>query len=397
MKYDFETRVDRTGQGSIKWEEMYEKNPNVADEVVPLSVADMELKHPPQLIEGLKKHLDKAILGYTGSTDSYKESVKNWMKKRHNFDIKKEWIVNTAGVVPAFFNAIREFSQKGDGVIIMSPVYYPFYNAIKFQKRNITDCPLKKDDNNYYTIDYELFDKLAGKDENKILLFCSPHNPVGRVWSKDELKKLGDLVRKHDLLLLSDEIHFDLMMGESSHTVFQTVDEDLSQRTITFTAPSKSFNIAGMGMSNIIIKNQKIRKKFIKGLNRISAAPTTAVGYKACQIVYDECEDWLDECIKLIDKNQDIIHEFFKENYPKIKAPLMEGTYLMWVDFRDLGLDPEKLEEFMTQKCEIFLDEGYIFGENGKGFERFNLAAPSKVIEETLQRLDKGLKEIGYK
>lgn len=391
MKFDFTTRVNRQGQGSMKWEDMYNKKSDVSEGVVPLSVADMEFHHPDKLIYGLCDHLRTCILGYTAATDSFKESVVNWMKKRHNFEIEKDWIVNTSGIVPAFFNAIREFTNEGDGIIIMSPVYYPFYNAINFQNRKLVDCPLVEKDG-YYTIDYDLFDKLS--KENKVLLFCSPHNPVGRVWKEEELKKLAEIIKKNNVFLLSDEIHFDLIMPGYKHTVFQTIDEEIADNMITFTAPSKSFNIAGMGLSNIIIKNDKIREKFVQGLGNTASYPFTAMGFKACEIVYNECEDWLDECVEVINTNQKLVNEFFEKKHPEIKAPLIEGTYLQWMDFRSLGLDYKELEDFMINKAELFLDEGYIFGENGKGYERINLAAPTEVIKEALERLDKALNEL---
>lgn len=325
MKFDFTTRVNRQGQGSMKWEDMYNKKSDVSEGVVPLSVADMEFHHPDKLIDGLCDHLRTCILGYTAATDSFKESVVNWMKKRHNFEIEKDWIVNTSGIVPAFFNAIREFTNEGDGIIIMSPVYYPFYNAINFQNRKLVDCPLVEKDG-YYTIDYDLFDKLS--KENKVLLFCSPHNPVGRVWKEEELKKLAEIIKKNNVFLLSDEIHFDLIMPGYKHTVFQTIDEEIADNMITFTAPSKSFNIAGMGLSNIIIKNDKIREKFVQGLGNTASYPFTAMGFKACEIVYNECEDWLDECVEVINTNQKLVNEFFEKKHPEIKAPLIEGTYL---------------------------------------------------------------------
>jgi len=355
MKYDFTTRVNRKGQGSFKWEDMYAKKPNVADGIVPLSVADMEFKNAPEIIEGLKNYLDQVVLGYTTANKEYKKAVCNWMKKRHNFEIQEDWIINTAGVVPAFFSAIQEFTKEGDGVIIMTPVYYPFFNAINLQGRKLIDCPLIEKDGMYY-IDYDLFDKLSQVSKNKVLLFCSPHNPVGRVWTKEELKKLSDIILKNEVLLLSDEVHFDIIMPNKKHTVFQTIDDKLAERTITFTAPSKTFNLI----------------------------------LSFCA----KCEEWLKECLEVIYKNQQLIVEFFEKNYPEIKVIKNEGTYLLWVDFRALNMEPEDLEKFMINEASIFLDEGYIFGENGKGFERFNLAAPTSVIEETLQRLDKALKKL---
>lgn len=396
MKYDFETRVNRKGQGSFKWEDMYDKNPNVADGIVPLSVADMEFKNAPEIIEGLKEYLDEVVLGYTMANKEYKDAVCNWMRKEHDFEIQEDWIVNTAGVVPAFFSAIQEFTKEGDGVIIMTPVYYPFFNAIKLQNRKLIDCPLILKNNKYY-INYELFDKLSQDPKNKILLFCSPHNPVGRVWTKEELQKLSDIILKNEILLLSDEVHFDIIMPGSKHIVFQTINDKLAEKTITFTAPSKTFNLAGMGMSNTIIKNKKIRERFIASLNRTSSIPFTALGYKAYEIAYTKCEEWLKECLAIIYKNQQLVVHFFEKKYPEIKVFKNEGTYLLWIDFSSLGMSSENLEKFMIEEADLFLDEGYIFGENGKGFERFNLAAPTSVIEEALQRLDNALKKLSNK
>lgn len=393
MTYDFHTRVDRSGDGSVKWNEMYKKRPQVSEGVVPLSVADMEFKHPEPLIEGLCEHIKTTVLGYTGPTESYLDAVVDWMDRRHDFSVDKDWIVHTRGVVPAVFNAVRAFSDEGDGVIIMSPIYFPFFNAIKLQNRRIVDCPLIEEDG-HYTIDYELFERLAEESKNKILLFCSPHNPVGRVWKREELEKLSDIIKKNEMILLSDEIHFDLIMPGHRHTVFQTVDEELSERTVTFTAPSKSFNLAGVPISNIIIKNETLRERFSEELAKAAVKSNTAIGYKACEIAYNQCEDWLEECIRVVDGNQKAIKGFFEEKYPHIKAPLSEGTYLQWIDFRSLGMNAKELEAFMEEKAELFFDEGYYFGENGKGFERLNLAVPREVIDDALNRLDNVLRDL---
>ncbi len=389
--YDFNTVINRRNQGSIKWKDMYDKNPDVGDFVVPLSVADMELKNPPEITEGLKEYLDDVVLGYTTATDEYRQAVVDFMKRRHDFHIEKDWIVNSGGVVPAIFSAIQCFTGKDDGVIIFTPVYYPFYIAVEANERKLVDCPLLCDENNYYTIDFEKFEDLAARDENKVLLLCSPHNPVGRVWTREELKEVERIVLKYDLLLLSDEIHFDLIMPSYEHTVIQTLSDELAERTITMTAPSKTFNLAGMGMSNIIIKNDKLRKQFADYLWKFAQAPATALGYKACELAYTKCDKWLEECLELIDTNQHIVHDFFAREFPQIKAPLIEGTYLQWIDFSSLAMSDGQMEEFMCKKAQVFFDEGYIFGRDGSGFERINLAAPSHVIEESLERLAKAL------
>ena len=393
MKYDFTTRINRAGSGSVKWDAMYTINPNVDSAVVPLSVADMEFRMPPELTEGLKRYLDGAVLGYTGATTAYKEAVQNWMQVRHNWTIEPAWIVPTAGVVPAIFNAIRAFTEPGDGVILLSPVYYPFFRAIHLQGRNIAACSLQETDG-YYTIDFQALEQLAADPHNKALLFCSPHNPIGRVWTKEELYKIEEIILKHKLLLFSDEIHFDIVMQGYKHTVFQSLGDDLAERTITFTAPSKTFNIAGLGISNIIIKNENMRKTFVKAQELGAGALFTALSYKACEICYTQCAAWLDEFLSVIDANQRIVQQFFQTRHPEIKAPLIEGTYLQWLDFRELGMEHKALETFMTQTAQVFFDEGYIFGEEGRGFERINLAAPVSVISETLERLSNALQQL---
>lgn len=387
MKYDFQTVTNRINTGSMKWDQMLLDNPELEEDIIPLSVADMEFKNPPEIKEGLKNYIDEMILGYTGPTESYYDAVIHWMEKRHQYKVEKEWIVQTPGVVNAFFNAVRNFSEEGDGIIVMGPVYYPFYLSAEKNNRKIVNCPLLED-KGYYTMDFEKIEQAAQRKENKILLFCSPHNPVGRVWTREELEQLSKIILRNDLLVVSDEIHSDLIMPGYKHLVLQNIDPRLQDRIITCTAPSKTFNLAGLGISNIIIPNEEIRNRFKEGLVE-TATFNTMMGFKACETAYNECEEWLEECIEVIDGNQRYVKKFFEENFPKIKAPLVEGTYLQWVDFRALDLGNEELEELMTKEAKLYLDEGYIFGAEGSGFERFNLACPKSVIEQALERLKK--------
>lgn len=392
MKYDFTTRVNRRNTGSLKWEQMYEWNPNVSDDVIPLSVADMEFKNPPEIMDGLKDFLDDAILGYTGPYESFLNAVVEWQKRRHNWDIEKEWIVNTQGILSAFYTAIRAFSEKGDGVIIFRPVYYPFGMSIEDNERTEVNVPLIHN-NGEYTIDFERFEEVAADPKNKILLFCSPHNPVGRVWRKEELEKLAEIAVKHDLYVISDEVWYDFVMPGYTHTVLATVNKKLNEKLITCTAPSKTFNLAGMMTSNIIISNEEVREKFRRELEIVRGDMVGILGFKACELAYTKSESWFEELLKVIDTNQRLVHNFFKENFPQITAPLIEGTYVQWIDFNALGMTNEELEEFLHMEAEFFTDEGYIFGEEGNGFERINLALPTDALEEALDRLVVALKE----
>ncbi|WP_022818795.1 MalY/PatB family protein [Fusobacterium russii] len=393
MKYDFTTLESRKNTGAIKWEQMYEWNPNVADDVVPLSVADMELKAVPEIIEGLKKYLDKAILGYTRAYPSFLESVVSWIDRRHNYKIEKEWIVNTPGVVNAFYAAVNAFTEPGDGVIIFRPVYYPFSMAIEKNNRKIVNCSLIETDG-YYTIDFDKLEELAKNPENKLIIFSNPHNPVGRVWKEEELKKLGEIAVKNDIIIVADEIWCDIIMPGYKHFMMGRLGGEIENNLILCTAPSKTFNLAGMATSNIIIKNQELRDKYRQTLELMRSASVNILGFKACELAYNYGEEWLSELIELLDKNQKIVKKFFEEKFPKIKARLIEGTYLQWVDFRALNLSNEELEKFMHIDAEFFTDEGYIFGDEGSGYERINLAAPTWVIEEALNRLEISLKKI---
>lgn len=383
--YDFENVVDRRGQGSKKWLLMKELKPEVPDYVMPFSVADMEFKHPPELIEGLKSFLDEMILGYTTRNDDFNKAIVSWMKRRHNFDLNPEWLVHFQGVVSGIYNAILEFTNEGDGIIVMPPVYYPFFVVCESLKRNIVECPLINGDNGY-EIDFELFEKLIADDNNKALLFCSPHNPVGRVWKKEELERLGSAIIKNDKYLFSDEIHNDLIMPGHEHTVFQTLSDDLANRTITFTSASKTFNMAGMDLCSVVVKNDEMRERFVNRAANTARISSTALGYKATEICYNNCEKWLEECLNKIYENSELVVKYMKDHHPEIKISNHEGTYLLWLDFNSLGLSKEELEKLNIEN-DVFLDEGYIFGNGGECFERINLAAPTKYIEKLLERI----------
>ncbi len=388
MKYDFITLIDRSEQGSYKWNGMKRLYPDVPKGIVPFSVADMELKNPPEVVEGLKKYLDEAILGYTGSTEAYLDSVVNWMKRRHNWQIEPEWIVTSPGVVTAFQAAIKSMISPGEGVVILTPVYYPFYSAIKrFSGKTVSVELLNQDGK--YLIDFEALEEAFKDENNKLFLFCSPHNPVGRVWTKEELEKLSDLCLKYDMQVISDEIHNDLVLSEAKHTVFATLSEKLAQRMVICTSPSKTFNLAGMQTSNIIIPNETLRNKFYEALNEISDSGLNALGYKACELAYTHSEPWLDELLKLIETNRDLVCECMRSYFPEVVISPLEGTYLLWLDFRAFGLSKEELEEKMVKEALWFTDEGYLFGQGGIGFERINLACPTWVLEEALLRLRK--------
>ena len=386
MKYDFETLVDRSHCGSGKWDAMRQLKPDLSPGVVPLSVADMEFKNAPEIAQGLKAYMDQNILGYTSPTREYRETVCAWMETRHNWHIEPQWIVGTHGVVEALMFAVKAFCQPGDGVIICTPVYYPFYMAIENHGCQVVRCPLVYEDN-AYSIDFGLLEQLAAQENNKMLILCSPHNPVGRVWTPEELKQITGICRKHQVRIISDEIHFDIIMPGHSHTVISTVAPE--DGIIVCTAPSKTFNLAAMQTSNIIIPNEEDRQRFqeVAGHNG-----PPALGLEACRVAYTQCGAWMEQMIQAVHANYQLAVAFIRERLPEIKPVELQGTYLLWLDCTALGKTKEELEELMVQKAELFLDEGYVFGEEGAGFERVNLAAPQWVIQAALERLEKAVR-----
>lgn len=386
MKYDFTTVPSRTDGTSSKWNMMKSIRPDVSKDVVPLSVADMEFLNAPEIIQGMKDYLDTHVLGYSCANDEYYDAVVSWMKRKHDYEIKKEWIVETSGVVPGFTAAIEAFTKPGEGVLLLTPVYYPMKRAILAKERTVVESPLLLSEDGY-EIDFDDFEQKSADTNVTMLLFCSPHNPVGRVWKKEELERLVDICLKNHVFILSDEIHNDLIMPGYQHTVLATLSKEASMNCAVCTAPSKTFSLAGLQTSNIIIENPEYRKAFQDILASNSHFSLNALGYVACKFAYNNCEEWLSQCIDVIHTNAKYIEHFMKEHFPSCKVYPLEGTYLLWVDFRSLGLSNEELEHFMQFEAGIFADEGYIFGEAGSGFERFNLACPTSVIVATFDRL----------
>lgn len=390
MAYDFESVADRRKSGSVKWNQMYGWKKDVEEDVIPLSVADGEYKTAPEIVEGLKKHLEEQVLGYSMPYDDYYKALKSWLSRKHDFEIKDEWVVNTPGVVLAVLAAIRAYTEQGDGVIINRPVYYPFGNMIALAKRTEVNVPLI-DKGGRYEIDFEKLEAAAAKKENKLMILCSPHNPTGRVWNREELRKIAEIAVKHDLIVFSDEIWNDIVFEGYEHTVFSKIMDEVRSRAIIATAPSKSFNIAGLKTSNIIIEDEKLRAEMNAELEQMGVHNLNNMGYKACELAYNEAEGWLNQMLKEIKKNLDFSVKYFAEHHPEIVVYQPEGTFLLWLDFGKLGMDYLELERFLHEEAEFYTDEGYVFGEEGRGFERINLALPLKKLEVQLKKLTEAL------
>ena len=393
MKYNFETAPDRRGTGAFKWNSMYEAKPDVSDGVIPFSVADMEFQNPQPLLDGMAKYVSQAVYGYTGPTHAYYESVINYMKRRHNWDIQKDWIITTPGVVPALNELVKAFSEPGDGVIITRPVYYPFSMAIENSGRKLVNVSLINRDG-HYEMDFEGLEKAAKDPSTKLMILCSPHNPVGRVWTEDELRKLASICNSNGVMILSDEIHFDFVFPGHKHTVLATLSEEIQQNNIFCTAPSKTFNLGGVQVSNIIIPNPKLREQYNEYHKSMGMLSLNMFAYKIGELVYNTCGDWFEELMQVLDTNRKLVEQYITTYLPQIKVIPLEGTYLQWLDCRALGMSGKELETFMQENAELFFDEGYIFGEEGDGFERWNLACPTKYIQEGLERLRKAVEAL---
>lgn len=390
-RYDFETLINRTNTGSEKWNMMRAARPDVPEDIVPFSVADMEFRPAPEIVEGLKKYLDGAILGYTEATDAYYDAVIQFMEKHHGFSPKREWIVESPGIVPALVKMVAAFTKPEDSVLILRPVYYPFTRAVEQNGRNLVVSELVVKQNRY-EIDFEDLERKASRPEVTLMIFCSPHNPVGRVWTKEELLRVCDICYRNQVFLISDEIHFDLIMPGYTHISMAALEEKYRNNCVICTAPTKTFNIAGLQVSNLIIPKEEYRDK----MNSAGGYETlNAISYKACELAYREGDAWLEELIAYLDRNRRLVEEFLAEKLPMIKVFPLEGTYLMWLDFSALGMEAEELERFMQEEALWFTDEGYIFGESGRGFERLVIACPGWVLQDALVRLERAVARLG--
>ncbi len=385
-KYDFDEVIDRRHTSSMKWDT------NKDEGILPLWVADMDFRSPRPVIDAVKEIAERGIYGYTFAPESYHEAVAEWLLKRHAMETRGEWIKFGPGVVPAINMLIRAFTETGDKVIIQRPVYYPFFISIDNNHRQILDNPLKYNDGQY-EMDFEDLESKAADPQAKLLILCSPHNPVGRVWTKEELTRLGEICLRNGVIVISDEIHHDLIFRGNKHTAFATISEDFAQNSVTCTAPSKTFNLAGLQTSTIIIPNERLRARYSEVLESNFLRRPNIFGIAALDAAYRHGEEWLEELLDYLQGNLDFLTDFVERRMPQIKVVKPQGTYLVWMDFRELGMRGRQLEDFMLNRARLWLDEGYIFGSTGDGFERINIACPRATLTEALNRLSSAVHE----
>ncbi|MCH5239879.1 MAG: pyridoxal phosphate-dependent aminotransferase [Muribaculaceae bacterium] len=388
-KYDFDAPVNRHNTNSYKWDSLDMEN------VIPLWVADMDFKTAPCIIEALKKRVEHGVFGYTRVPDEYYEATINWFKRRHNWEIQATDIIYTSGVVPAISAIIKALTNPGDKVIIQTPVYNCFFSSIRNNECEPSENTLKYN-GDYYTIDFEDLERRVADPKAKLLLLCNPHNPSGRVWNYNELSRIYDICKKNDVIVVSDEIHCELVYPPFVYIPFCSLSEEVAANSIACVSPSKSFNIAGLQIANIICRNEEMRKRIDKAININEVCDVNPFGVLATIAAYNEGEEWLTELIDYLQGNYEYLVSFFNNELPDYPVTKLEGTYLVWVDFRKSGISSGELEEKLIRDGGVWLNPGSMYGTDGEGFMRINIACQRQRLEEGLKRLAKILKKGEY-
>lgn len=390
-EFDFDQIINRRGTGSRKWDDIGKVFGS--SEILPLWIADMDFASPRAISAKIAERAEHPIYAYNAQQESFYQAIVDWVKRRHHWDIDKEWIIQAPGVVPSIILSILALSKPGDGIIIQPPVYPPFFASIKDNNRTIVENPLISN-NGHYEIDFSDLEKKLADPQNKLLLFCSPHNPVGRVWRHEELKRVYDLCQKYQVDVLSDEIHNDLVYSGHKHTAFASLGESVLKQSVTFMAASKTFNIAGLNTSYIIAPCKRRRGLIEAEFARMHIGRNNLFGVLATETAYEVGEAWLDRLLVYLEKNADTLVNFVEANLPGVNVVKPEGTYLAWLDFRALFKDDKELNAFLIEKAKVGLNPGKSFGAQGEGFARLNFATQRTVLLEALTRIENALKKI---
>lgn len=390
-KYNFDEVIDRHNTACLKYDFAIQRG-RPAD-VLPLWVADMDFPIAREIQDALINRCQHAVFGYSESDDAYFAAVHDWYAKHFNWETKQEWLTKTPGIVFALAMAVKAFTKPGEAVLINQPVYYPFTEVIKDNKRELINSPLVLKDGNY-SIDFVDLETKIIKHDVKLMLLCSPHNPVGRVWNAEELQKIGDICLAHNVIIVSDEIHSDFVWGKNKHTVFASLGEKYAQNCMVCTAPSKTFNIAGLQVSNIFIPNEDLRNSFRHEVAAAGYSQVNTLGLVACEAAYRYGEDWLTQVKTYIEANIRFVDAYLKNNLPQIRLLAPQGTYLIWLDCSALGFTAEDREQWLWHKAKLWLDGCGIFGPEGQAFERINVACPRSTLLQALEQLKKAVSEL---
>ncbi len=381
---NFDKVINRKNTRCLRYD--FAERRGMPKDVLPLWVADMDFETSSYVEDALVERAKEGIFGYSEVQTPYFEIVRDWMKKHHDWDVQEKWLIKTPGIVMALAMAVKAYTKPGEGVLLQLPVYYPFSEVIKDNGRNVVSNTLYLGEDNRYHIDFEDFERKIIEENIKLFFLCNPHNPVGRVWSKQELTQIGDICVKHGVIVVSDEIHQDFVF-KGKHTVFASLKKEYEDISITCTSPSKTFNLAGLMMSNIFIANRELRHNFRRELDAAGISQLGIMGLVACEAAYKNGEVWYQAMLSYVKENIAFTKEFVEKNLPGVTMIDLEGTYLVWLDFRKTGLSVDELEHRVIHKAKLWLDSGKIFGECGIGFQRINVACPRSILEDALNRI----------
>lgn len=393
MAYNFDKVVNRKDTDSMKWNNL--KDNYGSEDLLPMWVADMDFQSPKDIMEAFKKRVEHGVFGYPYIDGSVYDSIINWAKKRYHWNIEKEWIIFTPGVVVGLNIGIKEIGEKGDNVVVQTPVYPPFFRVVENYGRELRVNPIKFDGEKFVMDFEDLEEKIDYK--TKVMMLCNPHNPVGRSWTKEELNRVGEICIKNDITIISDEIHADLTLSGTNHIPIASISEELSNRTITLMSPSKTFNIAGLFTSIAIVPNKELREGYARTLEKMEIGHVSIFGIVGLQAAYSKGEGWLNEALIYIEDNIDFTIEYINKNIPEIKVLKPEATYLLWLDFRGLDKTPDEINEALLNVGKIILNDGRPYGEGGEGYFRLNVGCPRSIVEDGLDRIKKSVESLKVK
>ena len=382
MKYDFDERISRRGTDSYKWDSAENEN------VLPMWVADMDFRTAPVIIDALRRRVEHGIFGYTRVPDSYYEAVTSWVARRHDWKIDREWIIYTPGVVPAISAVIKALTVPGDKVLAQTPVYNCFFSSIRNNGCEMVSSPLVFAGNTY-TIDYEDLERKVADPKVKVMLLCNPHNPTGKVWRREELVRIGEICIRYGVTVVSDEIHCELVFPGHRYTPFASISEDFLRHSVTCISPSKAFNIAGLQIANIVCSDAEYRAKIDRAINDNEVCDVNPFGIITTQAAYNEGEEWLNQLIEYLHANYLYMRGFCREHLPGFPITVLEGTYLIWMDCRKLGISSDELERKLVAEARLWLNAGTMYGAEGEGFMRWNIACPRTTLTEGLKRFSR--------